>query len=246
MSYTWDWMVFFRPAYSGGGIYLDWMLSGLKWTLLVSLGAWVIAFALGSALGVARTTPFAPLRAVAAAYVEGVRNIPLLVQMFLWFFVVPELVPESWGEWLKTGMPFPEFWTAMVCLGTYTASRVAEQVRAGILSLPRGQTHAALAVGLTLPQAYRYVLLPMAYRIIIPPLTSEFLTIFKNSSVALTIGLLELTAQSRQITDFTFQGFEAFTAATALYVVITMIVMLAMRWLEARVRVPGTIELGAK
>jgi glutamate/aspartate transport system permease protein len=246
MSYTWDWAVFFRPAYSGGGLYLDWLLSGLKWTLLVSLGAWAIAFTLGSLLGVARTAQGAALRAVGAAYVEFFRNIPLLVQMFLWFFVVPELVPEAWGEWLKTGMPFPEFWTAMVCLGTYTASRVAEQVRAGIHALPRGQTDAALAMGLTRPQAYRYVLLPMAYRIIIPPLTSEFLTIFKNSSVALTIGLLELTAQSRQITDFTFQGFEAFTAATVLYVMITMVVMLAMRWLEARVRVPGYISLGGK
>jgi len=246
MSYTWDWAVFFRPAFSGGGLYLDWLLSGLKWTLLVSLGAWLIAFTLGSVLGVARTTPLAPLRALAAAYVEVVRNIPLLVQMFLWFFVVPEIVPEAWGDWLKTGMPIPEFWTAMVCLGTYTASRVAEQVRAGIGALPRGQTDAALAMGLTLPQAYRHVLLPMAYRIIVAPLTSEFLTIFKNSSVALTIGLLELTAQSRQITDFTFQGFEAFTAATVLYVIITMIVMLAMRWVEARVRVPGYVGLGGK
>jgi glutamate/aspartate transport system permease protein len=246
MSYTWDWMVFFRPAFSGGGIYLDWLISGLKWTLLVSLGAWVIAFTLGSALGVARTAPVKALRVVATAYVEVIRNIPLLVQMFLWFFVVPELVPEALGEWLKTGMPIPEFWTAMACLGTYTASRVAEQVRAGIDSLPRGQTHAALATGLTLPQAYRHVLLPMAYRIIIPPLTSEFLTIFKNSSVALTIGLLELTAQSRQITDFTFQGFEAFTAATLLYLVITMAVMLAMRRLEARVRVPGYVSLDGK
>jgi glutamate/aspartate transport system permease protein len=246
MSYTWDWAVFFRPAYSGGGIYLDWLLSGLKWTVLVSLGAWAIAFTLGSVLGVARTAQSGWLRALGTAYVEWFRNIPLLVQMFLWFFVFPELVPQDWGEWLKTGMPFPEFWTAMVCLGTYTASRVAEQVRAGIHALPRGQTQAALAIGLTRPQAYRFVLLPMAYRIIIPPLTSEFLTIFKNSSVALTIGLLELTAQSRQITDFTFQGFEAFTAATVLYVLITTLVMLAMRWLEARVRVPGYISLGGQ
>jgi glutamate/aspartate transport system permease protein len=246
MSYTWDWAVFFRPAYSGGGIYLDWLLSGLKWTLLVSLGAWVIAFVLGSFLGVARTAQTGWLRKLATVYVELFRNIPLLVQMFLWFFVLPELVPQAWGEWLKTGMPFPEFWTAMACLGTYTASRVAEQVRAGILALSRGQTDAALALGLTRQQAYRHVLLPMAYRIIIPPLTSEFLTIFKNSSVALTIGLLELTAQSRQITDFTFQGFEAFTAATVLYILITMVVMLAMRWLEARVRVPGYVSLGGK
>ncbi|PZP50103.1 MAG: glutamate ABC transporter permease [Azospira oryzae] len=246
MKYNWDWGIFFQPAFSGGGIYLDWILSGLKWTVLVSLAAWVIAFTLGSLIGVLRTTPIRPLRLIASGYVELFRNIPLLVQMFLWFFVVPELVPKAWGDWLKTGLPRPEFWTAVVCLGTYTASRVAEQVRSGIQSIPKGQTYAGLAMGLSLPQVYRHVLLPMAYRIIIPPLTSEFLTIFKNSSVALTIGLLELTAQSRQITDFTFHGFEAFTVATLLYVMITMIVMVAMRILEARVRVPGYIGQGSR
>ncbi len=246
MQYNWNWGIFFEPAFAGGGIYLDWILSGLKWTVLVSLAAWVIAFSLGSVIGVLRTTPIRPLRAIAAAYVEVFRNIPLLVQMFLWFFVVPELLPKAWGDWLKQELPLPAFWTAVVSLGTYTASRVAEQVRSGIQSIPKGQTYAGLAMGLSLPQVYRHVLLPMAYRIIIPPLTSEFLTIFKNSSVALTIGLLELTAQSRQITDFTFQGFEAFTVATLLYVMITMIVMVGMRILEARVRVPGYIGSGGR
>lgn len=246
MQYNWNWLIFWEPAYSGGGIYLDWIVSGLEWTVLVSLAAWVIAFALGSVVGVARSTPVKPLRLAAVWYVEFFRNVPLLVQMFLWFYVVPELVPRPWGLWLKQDLPLPEFWTAVVCLGTYTASRVAEQVRAGIESIPRGQTAAALSLGLTRPQVYRHVLLPMAYRIIIPPLTSEFLTIFKNSSVALTIGLLELTAQSRQITDFTFQGFEAFTAATVLYVLITMIVMVAMRVVEGKVRIPGYIGQGGR
>ena len=131
---------------------------------------------------------------------------------------------------------------AVLCLGLYTASRVAEQVRAGILSLPRGQTNAGLAMGFTLPQVYSFVLLPMAYRIIIPPMTSEFLTIFKNSSTALTIGVLELTAQSRQISEYTFKTFEAFTAATLIYIVITLTVIYAMRWLEQRVAVPGYIS----
>ncbi|MFZ5557967.1 MAG: amino acid ABC transporter permease [Pseudomonadota bacterium] len=246
MNYNWNWGIFWEPAFSGGGIYLDWILSGLKWTVLVSLAAWVIAFLLGSVIGVIRTTPIAWLRGIATVYVEFFRNIPLLVQMFLWFYVVPELVPDAMGIWMKQDLPFPEFWTAVVCLGTYTASRVAEQVRSGIESIPKGQTAAGLAMGLSLPQVYRHVLLPMAYRIIIPPMTSEFLTIFKNSSVALTIGLLELTAQSRQITDFTFQGFEAFTAATVLYVAITMLVMMTMRFVESRVRVPGYIAAGGK
>lgn len=133
----------------------------------------------------------------------------------------------------------PEYTSAVLCLGFYTASRVAEQVRSGIESLPRGQRMAGLATGLTPFQVYRYLLLPMAYRIIIPPLTSEFLTIFKNSSLALTIGLLELTAQAQQISEYTFQSFEAYTAATVSYVLIALVVTLLMQWLEGRLRVPG-------
>ena len=236
-----DFSVFLQPAFSGGGIYLDWVLSGIKWTLLVSVLGWIIAFAVGSVLGVLRSAPVAILRTPATIYVEVFRNVPLLVQMFIWYFVLPEIVPRGMGDWLKTRMPMPEFWNAVLCLGFYTASRVAEQVRSGIQSIPRGQTDAGLAMGLTRPQVYRYVLLPMAYRIIIPPLTSEFLTIFKNSSIALTIGVLELTAQARQISEYTFRTFEAFTVATAVYVLITLTVIVAMRALEKRVRVPGYI-----
>ncbi|HET7675870.1 MAG TPA: amino acid ABC transporter permease [Gammaproteobacteria bacterium] len=244
MHYNWNWGIFLEPALSGGGTYLDWLLSGLKWTVLCSLAAWAIAFCLGSVLGVMRTSTVRPLRWIGTVYVEVFRNIPLLVQLFLWYFVFPQVVPNAFGMWLKQGMPLPEYWTAVVCLGTYTASRVCEQVRAGIQSIPLGQTNAGLAIGLTRVQTYRYVLLPMAYRIIIPPMTSEFLTIFKNSSVALTIGLLELTAQARQISEYTFQSFEAFTAATVLYALITGLVILLMRWLEGRVRVPGYIAKG--
>jgi glutamate/aspartate transport system permease protein len=217
------------------------VLSGLKWTIVVSLFAWLIAFTLGSVLGVLRTTSWRIPRAIATGYVELFRNIPLLVQMFIWYFVVPELVPSVLGTWMKTEMPMPEVSSAILALGFYTASRVAEQVRSGIGSIPKGQTSAALAMGLNEPQVYRYVLLPMAYRIIIPPITSEFLTIFKNSSVALTIGVLELTARARQINEYTFQGFEVFTVATVLYVLITMTVIVLMRFVEARARVPGFI-----
>ena len=241
-----DFSVFMQPAFSGGGIYLDWVISGIKWTLLVSVLAWIIAFTVGSVLGVMRTAPLAILRVPATVYVEIFRNIPLLVQMFIWYFVVPEIASKSVGDWLKTQMPMPEFWNAVLCLGFYTASRVAEQVRSGIQSIPKGQTYAGLAMGLTRPQVYRHVLLPMAYRIVIPPLTSEFLTIFKNSSVALTIGVLELTAQARQISEYTYRTFEAFTIATIVYVLITLAVTVAMRMLEQRVRVPGYIGSAGK
>lgn len=241
-----DFSVFMQPAFSGGGIYLDWVISGVKWTLLVSILAWIIAFTVGSVLGVMRTAPLAMLHVPATIYVELFRNVPLLVQMFVWYFVLPEIVPKSAGTWLKTQMPMPEFWNAVLCLGFYTASRVAEQVRSGIQSIPIGQTYAGLAMGLTRPQVYRHVLLPMGYRIVIPPLTSEFLTIFKNSSVALTIGVLELTAQARQISEYTYRTFEAFTVATIVYVLITLTVTVAMRMLEQKVRVPGYMGSVAK
>ncbi len=240
MDYNWNWGILIEEPYMG------WVVSGFGWTIAVSAAAWLIAFCLGSVVGIMRTTHVRILRAFATCYVELFRNIPLLVQMFLWYFVLPELLPEEAGMWVKRELPLPEFSTAVVCLGLYTASRVAEQVRAGIESIGTGQRNAALAMGLTETQVYRYVLLPVGYRIIIPPLTSEFLTIFKNSSLALTIGVLELTAQTRQIEEYTFQGFEAFTAATVLYICVTFCVMGIMRLTESKVSIPGTISLGAK
>jgi glutamate/aspartate transport system permease protein len=233
-----------QPAFSGGGTYFDWVLTGIKWTMLVSIFAWIIAFTLGSVLGIMRTTKSFWLNGPATAYVELFRNVPLLVHLFIWYFVVPEIVPRSLGLWMKQGMPMPEFWSAVLALGFYTASRVSEQVRSGIQSIPAGQTQAALATGLTLPQVYRYVLLPMGYRIVVPPLTSEFLTIFKNSSVALTIGVLELTAQARSISEYTFRTFEIFTLATLVYVLITLAVVVVMQIVERRLRVPGYIGMG--
>jgi glutamate/aspartate transport system permease protein len=240
MNYNWDWGVLIREPY------FEWLVSGFLWTISVSLAAWVLAFSLGSVVGIARTTDHKILRGIGTCYVETFRNVPLLVQMFLWYFVFPELLPDDAGMWVKREMPMPEFTTAVVCLGLYTASRVAEQVRAGIEAIGQGQRNAGLAIGLTPAQVYRYVLLPVSYRIIVPPLTSEFLTIFKNSSLALTIGVLETTAQARQIEEYTFQGFEAFTAATLLYIIVTSTVMLLMKLIEGRVRIPGMISLGAK
>jgi glutamate/aspartate transport system permease protein len=250
-----EWKFFLEQAPSGGMTYLGWLGSGVMWTLLVSVCAWVIAFTLGSVLGILRTTPLKWLNGAATVYVEIFRNIPLLVQMFLWYFVMPEILPTAMGDYLKQTYPYLitlpfaqfslwEFTAAVMCLGLYTASRVAEQVRSGIQSLPKGQTNAGLAMGFTLPQVYKFVILPMAYRLIIPPMTSEFLTIFKNSSTALTIGVLELTAQARQINEYTFQTFPAFAAATLIYVVITLTVVFAMRLLEKKVAVPGFVSQG--
>ena len=245
MNYHWNWKIFWDLAPDASGTYFGTLISGLWWTLGTALAAWAIALALGSAVGTLRTTPLKwPVR-IGNAYVELFRNIPLLVQMFLWYFVLPELLPRFLGDAMKQmAPPWGSFWPAVLCLGFYTSARVAEQVRAGIQSLPRGQNMAGTALGLTLPQTYRYVLLPQAFRIILPPLTSEFMNIIKNSAVALTIGLMELTARARSMQEFSFQVFEAFTAATLLYVLITLVVVFGMRWLERRVQVPGLISAG--
>jgi len=240
MRYNWNWSVLFDSPY------LDWLITGVQWTFAVALCAWVIAFSVGSVIGVMRTLPSPIARGIGTAYVEFFRNIPLLVQLFIWYFVVPELLPEDAGRWVKRDMPQPEFVTAFVALGFYTASRVAEQVRAGIESLSKGMKQAAYAGGLSTAQVYRYVLLPISYRIIIPPLTSEFLTIFKNSSLALTIGLLELTARSQQISEYTFQSFEAYTAATVIYVLIALMATGLMYLIEARVGIPGYVGKGRR
>ncbi len=245
MKYNWNWGIFWQPAADASGTWLHYLLVGIVWTLGTALAAWVIALALGSVIGVLRTTPRAWAVRLGNAYVELFRNIPLLVQMFLWFFVLPELVPKGLGDWIKQmPPPWSAYLPAVLCLGFYTSARVAEQVRAGIQSLPVGQRMAGTAMGLTLPQTYRHVLLPQAYRIVLPPLTSEFLNIIKNSAVALTIGLMELTARARSIQEFTFQVFEAFTAATILYLAINIVVVLGMRWVERRLAVPGLIAAG--
>lgn len=243
MNYSWNWHIFWDTSPDGMGTYLDTLWSGLIWTLATALSAWIMALILGAIIGTVRTMPHKWAARLANGYVELFRNIPLLVQMFLWYFVMPELLPQALGDALKA-MPNASFITAVLCLGFFTSARVAVQVSAGINSLPRGQKMAGVALGLTLPQTYRYVLLPMAFRIVIPPLTSEFLNIIKNSSVALTIGVMELTARTRSMAEFSFQVFEAFTAATIIYVVVNIAVVNLMRFIEKKVTVPGFIGSG--
>jgi glutamate/aspartate transport system permease protein len=241
VSYHWNWHIFWEPAPSGTGTYLDLLLWGLVVTIETSIFAWVIALIFGAAIGVMRTLPSKWAARIGFLYVEFFRNMPLLVQLFLWFFVLPELLPSSWGMWLKQLRDGP-FYTAAIGIGLFMSARVAEQLRAAIGSLPRGQKFAATALGLTTAQTYRYVLLPIAFRIIMPPLTSEFLNTIKNTSVAITIGLVELTGEAKSMQEFSFQVFEAFTAATVLYLAINVVVVIAMRWLERAVAVPGYIS----
>jgi glutamate/aspartate transport system permease protein len=190
---SWGWSIFFEPAPGGTGTYFDMLLSGLWLTIKTGIFAWIIALVFGSrsaCCGLAVETAYW----IGFGYVEFFRNMRLLVQLFLWFFVLPELLPRAAGLWLKQ-LPNAPFWTAAIGVGLFMSARVAVQLAAGIASLPRGQKQAATALGLTTAQGYRYVLLPMAFRIIMPPLTSEFLNTIKNTSVAITIGLIELTGR---------------------------------------------------
>ena len=240
MNYHWNWSIFFDPSPEGAGTYLDMLLQGLLTTLEVAVLAWIVALALGCIMGVFRTLPSRVTQAIGAAYVELFRNVPLLVQLFLWYFVLPEVVPQSAGLWLKQLQNAP-FLIAAVGIGLFMSARVAEQLRAGLGALPKGQRYAGTALGLTTLQTYRYVLLPMAFRIILPPLTSELVNTIKNTSVALTIGLAELTARARAMQEFSFQVFEAFTAATVANLIVNLAATVLMRALERRVRVPGYV-----
>jgi glutamate/aspartate transport system permease protein len=244
MKHIWNWGIFFEDIPGGGEQYWELIVSGIGWTLAVSACAWVIALVLGSVIGTIRTTDKPWLVRAGNAWVELFRNVPLLVQMFLWYFVIPEFIPPLKAWMVKATPAHAQFAAAVLCLGLFTSARVAEQVRAGIQSLARGQRYAAMAVGLTQVQVYRYVLLPMAFRIVIPPLTSETMNLIKNSSIALTIGLAELTFRAREMGEYTFNFFEAFSAATIIYIVIAMTANRVMAVVERKDAVPGYIAGG--
>lgn len=241
MNYNWNWGIFLEPSPDASGSYLETLVMGLRWTLATALSAWVLALTMGVVVGVLRTLPSRPARLMGSAYVELFRNIPLIVQLFLWYFVLPEVLPKAAGASLKQ-LPNAPFFTAVVGIGFYMSVRIAEQLRSGINALPRGQHHAGLSLGLTTAQTYRYVLLPVAFRMILPPLTSEFLGTIKNTSVALTIGLVELTARAYAIQEQSFQFFEAFTAATLVYLTVNLCVTFGMRVLEKKLAIPGYIS----
>jgi glutamate/aspartate transport system permease protein len=246
---SWDWQVFCQdtierevvPGCFGRGgdlTYLDWLLSAWGWTVSVALLALLIALLLGAVIGTLRTLPDRPwVVRLGNAWVELFRNIPLLVQIFLWYHVVPALFPAMKGV--------PGFVLVVLALGLFTSARIAEQVRAGIQALPRGQRYAGMALGLSTAQTYRHVLLPMALRIIIPPLTSETMNIFKNSSVAFAVSVAELTMFAMQAQEETSRGIEVYLAVTGLYIVSAFAINRLMAYIERRARVPGFIASGA-
>lgn len=234
---TWDWQVFLNDDGSGR-TYLQWMFDAWGWTLSVAGASWVIAMLFGALIGTLRTLPNSPwLVRFANAWVELFRNVPLLVQIFIWYFVVPKIFPVM--------KDLPSFILVVFALGFFTSARIAEQVRAGVQALPRGQRYAGMAMGFTTLQTYRYVILPMAFRIIIPPLTSESMNLLKNSSVAFAVSIAELTMFAMQAQEETSRGIEIYLAVTALYAVSAFAVNRVMAFVEKKVQIPGFVVAGS-
>ena len=230
---SWDWKVFLQDDGSGR-TYLQWMFDAWGWTLAVAGVSWVVAMVFGALFGTLRTLPNSPvLSRLANVWVELFRNVPLLVQIFIWYFVVPKIFPAM--------KELPSFVLVVFALGFFTSARIAEQVRAGIQALPRGQRDAGMAMGLTTAQTYRYVLLPMAFRIILPPLTSESMNLLKNSSVAFAVSIAELTMFAMQVQEETSRGVEVYLAVTALYAVSAFAVNRLMTFVEKKVQIPGYV-----
>jgi len=232
LSSKWDWQIFLQDT-GGGRTYLEWLMSAWGWTLSVAVLALVIALLVGSLMGILRTVPSKGLVFIGNAWTELFRNIPLLVQVFLWYHVIPGM--------FKSLQAVPSFILVVFALGFFTSARVSEQVKAGIQALPKGQRYAGLAVGLTLPQTYRYVLLPMAFRIVIPPLTSESMNIIKNSSVAFAVSIAEMTMFAMQAQEETSRGIEIYLAVTALYFISAFAINRVALVIENKVQIPGTM-----
>ena len=233
---AWDWQVFLNDDGSGR-TYLQWMMDAWGWTLSVAGCSWVVAVTVGALIGTLRTLPNSPwLVRLANAWVELFRNIPLLVQIFLWYFVLPKIFPFM--------QKVPGFVLVVVALGFFTSARIAEQFRAGIQALPRGQRYAGMAMGFTTAQTYRYVILPMAFRIILPPLTSESMNLLKNSSVAFAVSIAELTMFAMQAQEETSRGIEIYLAVTALYAISAFAVNRVFAFIEKKVQIPGFIVAG--
>lgn len=235
---TLDWQFFLQDD-GAGRTYLEWMFEAWRWTLAVAGGASVVALASGCLMGTLRTLPQNTrlnvcLAQFARAWVELFRNIPVLLQILLWYFVLPKVFPAM--------QQLPGFALVVLGLGFFTSARVAEMLRAGIEAIPQGQRYAALAMGFSTWQTYRYVLLPIAFRTIWPPLTSETMSVLKNSSVAFAVSIAELTMYAMQVQEETSRGIEVYLAVTAMYALSSLVVNRAMVFIERRLQIPGIVS----
>ena len=230
LKYHFDWSIV------TSGKYFDWLVSGLKITLEVSSISIVLAFLLGLFIAVMRMSHVKPVRFIASAYLEFFRNTPLLVQIFFWYFGSYKILPTFINDWLNT-TNF-EFAAAVIALSIYTSAFIAEDIRSGVLSIPKEQMEAARSAGFSFLRSMQHIILPQAIRITVPPLVNQFLNLTKNSSLAMTIGVAELTYQARQVESYSFKGFEAFTAATLVYLAISVCITSLVHVYDKRVLNP--------
>ncbi|ODA00244.1 ABC transporter permease [Achromobacter xylosoxidans] len=210
------------------------LLSGMAVTLQLFLVSWVMAFTIAVTLVVVRATNLAPCRWLVDAYVEYHRNVPLLVQVLFWYFGMPELLPEGFRMWLYQHNA--EMSLAAIALALGSAAYIAEDIRSGLRAIPGTQFEAARALGASYLQCMRFVIVPQAVRISIPPLVGRALLLFKNTSVAMAIGVMELTYQAREIENETYRTFATFGAATLMYLLGSFLIMLIGSRIYARYR----------
>jgi len=216
LNYHFDW------AIVTSGQYFEWLVSGVKVTIELSVVSIALSFILGLFIAVMRMSTIKPILWFSHAYLEFFRNTPLLVQIFFWYFGSYQILPQVANDWLNT-VNF-EFAAAVIALTIYTSAFIAEDIRSGVRSIPKEQMEAARSSGFSFLRSMQYIILPQAVRITIPPLINQFLNLTKNSSLAMTIGVAELTYQARQVESYTFKGFEAFTAATLVYLGMSIII----------------------
>lgn len=246
MNYSWNWGVLWQSTGIGDTTYLSWIITGLGWLVVIAIVAWSIAMLFGSILGIMRTLPNKTARAIATAYVTLFRNVPLLVQLFIWFYVVPNFLPAPIKSWWMNdlGANTTALISASVGLGLFTAARVCEQVRTGIEALPKGQINAGYAMGFSTAELYRYIILPQSFRTILPPLSSELTNCVKNTSIASLVGVAEIISQMKTISEYTQNTIEIYTYVTIIFIVINVCLIFSMNLLEKRLRIPGLISGG--
>lgn len=208
------------------------LLHGLKTTLLIAAGSWTLAMTLAVVLLAVRFTPSRVAQRAIEAYVSYHRNVPTLVQMMLWYFGIASLLPAAAQTWLSEHQAETIF--AVIALGLCQAAYFSEDLRSGFRAVPSGQNEAARALGLSYIGAMRYVLMPQAMRNAIPALVNHSVSLFKNSSLAMAIGAVELTHAVKELESRTFRAFESYLIATILYLIISLLIMAVGAWLGRR------------
>jgi polar amino acid transport system substrate-binding protein len=211
---------------------LPYLLKGIQATLLLSVTVLVTGIAVGTLWGLLRVSPVPALQRVMTAVIEGVRSVPLLLQMFFIFFGPPAL-----------GIQMPVFLSAALAMTLWMGANLAEVIRGAVESIPRGQMEAAYSTGLTYGQAMRRVIVPQALRRMLPPFVGLCTILIKDTSLAAIIGVFELTRAAQETIERTFRSFELYLAVAAMYFVICFALTSLSRALERRLASPGRVVL---